>query len=257
MARTVAKPPVSGIAHVCVGGVRAAVASRAELTAHIVEDCLRRRGSGGPARLLFDTNGHAISLAARNPAYRHALETADAVHVDGGWIVVASRLLTSGAVPERSATTDLIHDIASAGVPHGLRHYLLGCSEEVNSACATRLAELHPGMIVCGRHHGYFDDHAAVVEKVKAAAPDVVWIGLGKPREQLFAAKFREALGAAWAISCGGCFNYVTGHYARAPKWMQRAHLEWLFRAATGPRLLWRYATTSPHALWLALTRSR
>ncbi|HET7316597.1 MAG TPA: WecB/TagA/CpsF family glycosyltransferase [Sphingomicrobium sp.] len=246
-----------GIRHVTVGGVRAAVASRAELTAYVVEDCLKRRGSDGPARLLFDTNGHAISLAARDADYARALDAADVIHADGGWILPASRLLTSGAVPERSATTDLIHDIASAGTPHGLRHYLLGCSEEVNAACAARLAELHPGMVICGRHHGYFDDEAAVVKAVRAAAPDVVWIGLGKPREQLFAVRNRERLGAFWAITCGGCFNYVTGHYARAPKWMQRAHLEWLFRAGTDPKLLWRYATTSPHALWLALVRSR
>ena len=245
------------VAHVSIGGVRAAIASRAELAEHIIEDCLRRRGSGGPARLLFDTNGHAISLAARDSDYRRALEAADVIHADGGWIVPASKLLAGAAVPERSATTDLIHDIASAGVPHGLRHFLLGCSEEVNSECAVRLVELHPGIVIAGRHHGYFGEEAGIVEAVNAAEPDIVWIGLGKPLEQLFAVRNRDALGAAWAVSCGGCFNYVTGHYRRAPQWMRKAHLEWLFRAASDPKLLWRYATTSPHAIGLALTRSR
>jgi exopolysaccharide biosynthesis WecB/TagA/CpsF family protein len=245
------------VRHVRIGGVRAALASRAELARLLVEDCLKRRSDGyhDQARLLFSTNGHAISMAASDGEYAHAVEAADVVHADGGWLLPASRLFADAAIPERSATTDLIHDIASAGLAHGLRHYLLGGSEEVNAECALRLADLHPGIVVCGRHHGYFDNSGEIVQRIAAAAPDVVWIGLGKPREQLFALAHRDRLNAGWAVTCGGCFNYITGHYRRAPEWMQKAHLEWLFRAATSPKLLWRYATTSPHALWLALSR--
>jgi exopolysaccharide biosynthesis WecB/TagA/CpsF family protein len=248
---------VSGIEHVRIGGVRVATASRAELTRYVVEDCLKRRkgGYGKPACLLFDSNGHAISLAARDEQYRRALEEADVVHADGSWLVPASRWLAAAPILERSVTTDLIHDIASAGVPHRIRHFLLGGREEVNRECVTRLEELHPEMIVCGRHHGYFDDEEAVVAAINAAAPDVVWVGLGKPREQLFATAHRDGLRIGWMITCGGCFNYITGHYPRAPQWMQEHHLEWLFRGITSPRLLWRYVTTSPHAVWLALTR--
>jgi exopolysaccharide biosynthesis WecB/TagA/CpsF family protein len=244
--------------HVFVGGVRAATASRAELTRRIIEDCLERGNSpAAPPRLLFDTNGHGISLAARNADYRRALEAADVVHADGGWIVLASGLLSGARIAERSATTDMIHDLASAGVEHRIRHYLLGSTEEVNASCAERLEQMYPGMIIAGRRHGYFrpEEEAAIVDDINAAAPDVLWIGLGKPREQLFAVRNRDRLRAAWAITCGGCFNYITGHYRRAPRWMQDSHLEWLFRAVTTPTLLWRYATTSPHAIWLTLTR--
>jgi exopolysaccharide biosynthesis WecB/TagA/CpsF family protein len=244
--------------HVFVGGVRAATASRVELTRRIIEDCLERGNSpAAPPRLLFDTNGHGISLAARNADYRRALEAADVVHADGGWIVLASGLLSGARIAERSATTDMIHDLASAGVEHRIRHYLLGSTEEVNASCAERLEQMYPGMIIAGRRHGYFrpEEEAAIVDDINAAAPDVLWIGLGKPREQLFAVRNRDRLRAAWAITCGGCFNYITGHYRRAPRWMQDSHLEWLFRAVTTPTLLWRYATTSPHAIWLTLTR--
>jgi exopolysaccharide biosynthesis WecB/TagA/CpsF family protein len=244
--------------HVFVGGVRAATASRVELTRRIIKDCLERGNSpAAPPRLLFDTNGHGISLAARNADYRRALEAADVVHADGGWIVLASGLLSGAGIAERSATTDMIHDLASAGVEHRIRHYLLGSTEEVNASCAERLEQMYPGMIIAGRRHGYFrpEEEAAIVDDINAAAPDVLWIGLGKPREQLFAVRNRDRLRAAWAITCGGCFNYITGHYRRAPRWMQDSHLEWLFRAVTTPTLLWRYATTSPHAIWLTLTR--
>jgi exopolysaccharide biosynthesis WecB/TagA/CpsF family protein len=248
---------MSRLEHVFVGGVRAATASRAELTRRIIEDCLERRRSGGPPRLLFDTNGHGISLAARDGDYRQALDAADAVHADGGWIVLASGFLSGARIAERSATTDMIHDLAAAGIEHGIRHYLLGSTEEVNASCAERLEQMYPGMIIAGRHHGYFglEDEDALIERIDAAGPDLLWIGLGKPREQLFAVRNKDRLRAAWAITCGGCFNYITGHYRRAPRWMQDNHLEWLFRAVTTPKLLWRYVTTSPHALWLAVAR--
>lgn len=257
--RAPAVRPVSGIEHVFIGGVKIATASRAELTEAMIADCIARRNSErrSPARLLFDANGHGLSLAARDPGYRRALDAADIIHADGGFLVSLSRFIAGAAIAERSATTDLIHDVAAAGLGEGLSHYLLGATEDVNARCAERLEELYPGIVIAGRHHGYFgpEQEAQLIEQINAAAPDVLWIGLGKPREQLFAAGNRERLGASWAVSCGGCFNYITGHYSRAPAWMQENNLEWLYRAATSPQLLWRYATTSPHAVWLALTR--
>jgi N-acetylglucosaminyldiphosphoundecaprenol N-acetyl-beta-D-mannosaminyltransferase len=249
---------MKAIQHVLVGGVRVATMSRAELAQLIFRDCLERRAAKGhlAPRLLFDANGHGVSLAARDAEYRRALDSADVVHADGGWIVLASRFLSGAAIPDRSATTDLIHDLAAAGIEHGISHYLLGSTEAANAACAERLKQLYPGIAIAGRHHGYFgpEEQAAVIAGIQAAAPDLLWIGLGKPREQLFAVANKDQLRAAWAITCGGCFNYIVGDYRRAPRWMQHNHLEWLFRAATTPKLLRRYATTSPHAIWLALT---
>lgn len=247
------------IEHVFIGGVKIAVASRADLTEAIIADCVDRRNGGrkSAARLLFDANGHGLSLAARDPDYRRALDQADMIHADGGFLVSLSRFIAGAQIAERSATTDLIHDLAAAGLPHRLSHYLLGATEDVNARCEERLRELYPGIVIAGRRNGYFGAgrEAELIEAINRAQPDLVWIGLGKPREQLFAAGNRERLNAGWAISCGGCFNYITGDYHRAPQWMQDKNLEWLFRAATAPRLLWRYATTSPHALWLAVSR--
>lgn len=246
------------VPHVLIGGVRAATLSRAELAELIIGDCMEHAsGTGEPPRLLFDINGQAVSLAARNADYRRALDAADVVHADGGWIVLASRHLAGAAIPERSATTDLIHDLAAAGLERGLSHYLLGSTESVNAACAERLQQLYPGIRIVGRHDGYFrrDEERALLTEIDKAAPDLLWVGLGKPREQLFALRHRDKLSAKWLITCGGCFNFIAGDYRRAPRWMQYNHLEWLFRAGTTPRLIGRYATTSPHAIWLALTR--
>jgi N-acetylglucosaminyldiphosphoundecaprenol N-acetyl-beta-D-mannosaminyltransferase len=245
--------------HVSVGGLRVATASRAELVRSMVEDIRARRGRAarGPPRLAFDSNGHAISLAASDPSYRRAMDEADLIHADGGFVVLASKWLAGERIAERSATTDLIHDVARAAEREGLSFYLLGGTEEVNAQCAQLLAELYPKLGIVGRRHGYFSeaDEEQVLADIARADPDMVWIGLGKPREQIFAARHRDRLGAAWIVTCGGCFNYVTGHYRRAPRWMQRLNLEWLHRAFTDRKLARRYATTSPHAIWLALTR--
>lgn len=223
----------------------------------MVADCLARARAGRPAppRLVFDSNGQGISMAARNRRYRAALDRADIIHADGGFIVTASRWLAGARIAERSATTDLIHDFAKAASAQGLSFYLLGATEEVNAACARRLAELYPDLRLAGRRNGYFHGREtdAVIEAVNQAAPDLLWIGLGKPLEQQFAAENVQRLRAGWVVTCGGCFDYVAGNYQRAPAWMQRANIEWLFRAFTERRLFWRYLVTSPHALWLTV----
>ena len=137
--------------------------------------------------------------------------------------------------------------------------YLLGATEEVNARCAEILAKRYPGLEIVGRRNGYFAraDEAAVCEAINESGADVVWIGLGVPLEQAFCARNKHCLKAGWLVTCGGCFNFVTGDYARAPTWMQKAGLEWLFRLAREPRrLFWRYAVSNPRAIYLMLTRT-
>jgi exopolysaccharide biosynthesis WecB/TagA/CpsF family protein len=206
----------------------------------------------GIATLVFDCNGHALSLAARDVRYRLDLLSADIIHADGQVIVAASRLYGSFLIPDRSATTDMFIDSLDAAKSAGVRYFLLGGTEEVNHACAAELDRRAPGLVV-GRHHGFWSEaaEADLIDQINAAQPDVIWVGLGKPREQAFCVRHRMDIAGGWLVTCGGLFNFVTGHYPRAPKWMQTAGLEWLHRAITNPRLLWRYLVTNPHAMWL------
>jgi len=110
-----------------------------------------------------------------------------------------------------------------------------------------------------GRRHGYFSelDEDALCDEINLTQPDVIWVGLSVPREYEFAVRNRARLDAGWLVTCGGCFNFVTGTYRRAPAWMQALGLEWLFRLAREPRrLFWRYAVTNPIAIFLLLTRT-
>lgn len=244
--------------HISLGGQRVAVASRAELVQAMAEDCriARRRSIRG--RLVFDANGQGLSLRGTDAAYRADMDQADIVHADGGFLVTASRWLAPRRIAERSATTDLIHDFARRAELDDLSFFLLGGTEEVNERCAAKLAQLYPRLRLAGRHHGYFGAHEEeeIVEAINAARTDVLWVGLGKPREQRFCVRNRDKLSVGWMVTCGGCFNFVIGDYRRAPRWMQRANLEWLHRMLTRPKeMFWRYFVTTPHALWLVATR--
>jgi exopolysaccharide biosynthesis WecB/TagA/CpsF family protein len=245
---------------VMVGGIKTACLSRDELMALMVDQCLAKRMTPTLApKLVFAVNGHTLSLAATDDKFRKYNEAADIIHADGQSIIFASKVLTETPIPERSATTDFFHDAAIAARKHGLRFYLLGATEEVNAQCAEVMRTLYPGLEIVGRRHGYFgrEDEAAICEEINRADADIVWVGMGIPLEQGFCARNKHRLDAGWIVTAGGCFNYVTGPYRRAPEWMQAVGLEWLHRVWREPRrLFWRYAITNPHALFLLLTRT-
>ncbi len=243
----------AGVACVEFGGISVQCLSRADLVNLALSDC---RVPLGRPRLVFDLNGHGLSLAKSDPAYYADVIAADLVHADGGFLVTLSSLLGLPKIPERSATTDMLHDFASTFARSGHSFYLLGGEERVNRSCSAILQEKYTGLRIAGRRHGYFgdDQEEQIVEEINAVDPDVLWVGLGKPREQAFCVRWRNKLSARWIITCGGCFNYVTGDYSRAPEWMQRSNVEWMHRMVTNPRkLFWRYFLTTPRALWIAL----
>ncbi|HEX3666297.1 MAG TPA: WecB/TagA/CpsF family glycosyltransferase [Rhizomicrobium sp.] len=245
---------------VMAGGLRIACIGRTELTRLMIHECLEaRRSRSLTPKLVFGVNGQAISLAARNAELRRHHELADHVHADGQPLVLAARLFAKPRIPERSAVTDFFHDAAIAARQHGLRFFLLGASEENNAACARIMQTIYPGLIIAGRRHGYFteSDEADICAEINETRADIVWVGLGIPLEQAFCVRNRHRIHAGWMVGAGGCFNYVSGQYKRAPQWMQLTGFEWLHRLWREPRrLFWRYAVTNPHALLLLLTRT-
>jgi exopolysaccharide biosynthesis WecB/TagA/CpsF family protein len=244
---------------VVVGGIRTACLGRAQMSRLMVGDCLAARGGKRRPKLVFASNGHAIATARSDAHFRENFANADIVHADGQPVVMASKLMTAAPIPERTATTDFIHDAAGMARTHGLRFFLFGSTEEVNACCAERLREIYPGLKIVGRRDGYFspEQEDEIVAEINAAGADVVWVALGVPKEYEFCVKNKDRLKAGWVVTAGGCFNFVTGHYRRAPQWMQKASLEWLYRLWREPKRLWkRYVLTNPVAAFTILTRT-
>ena len=246
---------------VTVGGLKTAILTRQGLAEIMARDCRQAREAGRAwkPRLVFSSNGQGIVLAAHDPAFAKAMAKADIVHADGMSVVFASRLLGPDALPERVATTDFIFDACDAAERHGLSFYFLGGREEDNSRAVEWVKSCYPRLKVAGRRHGYFAESEVdrIIDEIAVAKPDVLWVGLGKPRQEFFALQLRDRLpGIGWIKTCGGVFDYYSGRSARAPLWMQRSGLEWLFRALQEPRLAWRYLTTNLIAAYLLLTRT-
>lgn len=238
-----------------IGGIPITGLTQVHWAELMVQDC-RANGDGSQRpKFMTSANGHILSLYARDPEFKQLLDQADGVDADGMPLVLASRLLARQPLPERVATTDFFHVAARHAEQAGLSFYLLGGTEEDNRRAFERIQAAHPRLRLVGRHHGYLSDQdeAAVVQQIVAAGPDVLWVGMGAPREQSFIVRNRARLtGVTWIKSCGGLFKFVSGKDPRAPRWMQACGLEWLFRLVREPRRLFlRYFLTNGHAIYL------
>jgi exopolysaccharide biosynthesis WecB/TagA/CpsF family protein len=176
-------------------------------------------------------------------------------------LVWASRLFHRQPLPERVATTDLFHDVAIIAQQRGARMFFLGAAKPVVNQAMRRVQELYPHLHIVGHACGYLrreGDEERIIDTINRARPEILWLGLGVPREQQFAARNRDRLrGVGLIKTSGGLFDFLSGKNARAPQWMQRAGLEWAYRIRLEPRrLAGRYLMTNPHALFLLLTRS-
>lgn len=247
------------IEHTFVGGVPTAIVSEAGLINLMLEDCATyRAGDLAEPVTVLDVNGHGMSIYAQDSEYADAINAASIVHADGQFIIWASKLGKGGVVPERTATTDLFLVAAEAAAQNGLRIFLLGATDETVSACAKILEQDYPGLLIAGYRNGYFTDkeESDIISEINACDADIVWVGLGKPKEQIFTQRVQSQLNCAWIGTCGGCYNFVVGSYSRAPVWMQKAGLEWLHRMATGPRyLIMRYIYRNTHAIGLVILK--
>lgn len=246
---------------VCVGGALITPLSRAQWADTMADTCLAARGGTEPPVVVFSVNGQVVARRRTDPAYRALLDQADALDADGQPLVMASRLLTRTPLPERVATTDFFHDAATVAVARGLRFYLLGSTPANIEVAVAEIRRRYPGLILAGYRNGYFGpaDEPGIISDIISAGTDVLWVGLGVPLQEAFVLRNRERMrGIGWVKTCGGLFDYFTPGVKRAPRWMQRLALEWLFRTLQNPRTyLWRYLTTNPVALWTLLTQTR
>ena len=122
----------------------------------------------------------------------------------------------------------------------GGRLYLLGGKPGIAEKAAEHLTAKYPGLVICGTADGYFQDEAAVVERVHKARPDVVFVCLGAPKQERFMAAHQQELTCGLMIGLGGSLDGFAGVVKRAPQWMIRCNLEWLYRLLKDPSRLGR-----------------
>jgi exopolysaccharide biosynthesis WecB/TagA/CpsF family protein len=250
-----------GVPTEMIGGLPIAVIDRADSARLMIELAAARRHSRAPALVITSANGQVLSMCARDRNIHEIFAATDLIHADGMPIVFASRLFCRRPLPERVATTDLFHDVAEQAELRGTTFYMLGGTNWIIDRAVRRTRSLHPRLRIVGHRDGYFsrEQEHEIVEQINAARPDILWVGLGAPLEVEFAMRNRERLRNVGVIkTSGGLFDFVSGKNRRAPKWMQASGLEWAFRTLLEPRrLVGRYLTTNPHAIFLLLTQTR
>jgi N-acetylglucosaminyldiphosphoundecaprenol N-acetyl-beta-D-mannosaminyltransferase len=202
------------------------------------------------------TNTHLICEAQSNPSLRRALNRAGLVTPDGMPLVWLSRLRGHPEV-ERVYGPDLLLAACERSLQTGWRHYFYGAEPGVAEMLANRLCERYPGLVVAGFSTPPFrvlsaEEDAAEVELINAAQPDILWVGLGAPKQELWMASHLGRITASVMVGVGAAFDFHAGIKKQAPRWMQRSGLEWLFRLFSEPkRLAKRYLVNNPLFLWL------
>ena len=251
---------IGSIRTVRVGGLPVAIMDRLQTAHYTIEHAMAGKGSARRCELHTTANGQVISLCASRPAVRRLYDQADLISADGMSVVVASRLRCSSRLPERVATTDAFHDIAKVAAERGATFYFLGSTQDTVERAVRRVLLLYPQLRVVGWHNGHFgaERDNEIGDMINEAAPDILWVGMGVPRQQEFVLGQRERwTNIGIAKTCGGLFDFLSGKNKRAPGWMQSVGLEWLYRAMLEPkRLGWRYLTTNPHAIYVMWTNS-
>jgi N-acetylglucosaminyldiphosphoundecaprenol N-acetyl-beta-D-mannosaminyltransferase len=213
---------------------------------------------GRPAMVVTPNVDHLLRLQ-RDREYAGIVARADLVLVDGQPIVWASRLL-GRPLKQRVPGSDLFPQLCARAAERGYRVYFLGGDPGAAEAARRVLVTRHAGLQIVGVHcppYGFEsspDLDRAAVEAVRSAAPDILFVGLGSPKQEKWIAGHMDECGARVSIGIGVSFSFVAGHVKRAPVWLQRMGLEWLHRCLAEPGRLWkRYLLRGPAFIPLVL----
>lgn len=242
-------------ATVQIAGARIDACTFREAVDRIVE----RARAGGPPSYVVTPNAHHVVMLSESESFRQVYDAAWLSLADGMSIVWAAKLLGT-PLPEKVSGSDLFPAVCKRIAGTDLRVFLLGGRPGAADGAASALQARYPGLNVAGTSCpplGFENDPAEsedVIRTIRAAAPDILFVALGAPKQEYWMQQNCERAGVPVSVGVGGTFEFVAGMVRRAPKWVRNSGLEWLFRTMMEPRRLWkRYAVTNPRFVQLVL----
>ncbi len=201
---------------------------------------------------------HGVVEARRDPRLAAAFLEADLVLADGTPIVWVGKCEGFASV-DRVFGPELMLEVMERSQVSGERHFFLGGKPGVAEELSGRMKELYPRATIAGTYTPPFrplnkSEEAELCAQLRACRPDIIWLGISTPKQELFMHAYRERLGVPVMIGVGAAFDFHTGRLHDSPRWIKRAGLQWLHRLAQEPRRLWRrYLKTNSIFIALAL----
>ncbi|MBN2571477.1 MAG: WecB/TagA/CpsF family glycosyltransferase [Ignavibacteriales bacterium] len=191
---------------------------------------------------IFFQNALKVYEIRKNIKLKNALENADFILADGVSILWASKLL-GNPLPGRVNGTDLFELLLVEAERKGKSIFLLGATESNLTYLLDVLRKKYPDLIIAGHRNGYFDDDdISIIEQINKSNADILFLGFSSPKKEIWAYKNKEFINVPIVQGVGGSFDVVAGIIPRAPVWMQKSGLEWLFRLIKEPsRMFKRY----------------
>jgi N-acetylglucosaminyldiphosphoundecaprenol N-acetyl-beta-D-mannosaminyltransferase len=207
---------------------------------HAMVDSACERGDY--ARVILAMNPEKLSLIERQNALAALYREADVILPDGVGVRLAARLLAKKKV-RRLTGADLMLHLAEYAAAKGYTIALIGSDEATNSEAARALCTRFPNLRIAFRHHGYFadEDIESLLLAIARSRPNITFIGLGSPRQELFVARHRDRMETNVIQCVGGTFDTIAGKVKRAPAVFQAAGCEWLYRLIRQPTRVGRY----------------
>lgn len=187
--------------------------------------------------LIATANAEMIMNATRDEELMEILRAADLVVPDGAGTVWAAHHL-GHAMPERVAGYDLAQALLKRAPEKNRRVFFFGSAPGVAKKAKQKAEALYPGIQVVGVRNGYFREaeEPTIIREIREAQPDLLLAALGVPKQEKWLKKYKEELGVPVSIGVGGTLDVMAGTAKRAPVWMQKAKLEWLFRGILQPK---------------------
>ncbi|MGH9161024.1 MAG: WecB/TagA/CpsF family glycosyltransferase [Vicinamibacteraceae bacterium] len=221
-------------------------------------DVIDRWITSGARQYVCVTGVHGVMECQRDDTLRRVHNRAGLVTPDGMPLVWLSKW-RGWRNTTRVYGPDLLLAACERSIATGYRHFFYGGQPGVTERLVTRLERRYPGVAVVGTYSPPFrtlteEEDTQAIGLINDAKPDIVWVGLGTPRQERWMAAHVGRLTASVLIGVGAAFDFHAGVKRQAPKWMRRSGLEWLFRLASEPRRLWRrYVVNNPLFVWLTL----
>jgi N-acetylglucosaminyldiphosphoundecaprenol N-acetyl-beta-D-mannosaminyltransferase len=203
-------------------------------------------------------DAHCAVASTKNCDLRKAYQDAGLVLGDGLPLIFMCKLLNE-LRPQRVRGADLMRELCHVSAERGYRSFFLGGRPEALTVLTERLTEAYPGLAVVGSMSPPFREmndleSEEMIRQINDSNPDILWVGLGAPKQELWMARHRHKINAPVMIGVGAAFDFLSGSKKEAPLWVQRSGCEWLFRMCSEPRrLARRYLEVVPSFLTLLL----